>query len=129
MNSVSDFIIRIKNAAMARRREIILPFSTINKNIGKLLVKEGFLEDLKEEKEGNRKFLRVSLKYSRRSPIFTNVTVVSKPSLRVYDSAKSMEKLQRRGKHTVVVSTSQGIMTGSDAKKKGVGGEVLFEIW
>ncbi|MEK9178382.1 MAG: 30S ribosomal protein S8 [Patescibacteria group bacterium] len=129
MNAVSDFVIRIKNAAMARRREVTLPFSKINKNVGKVLVKEGFLEDLREEKEKNRKFLKVSLKYERRIPSFSDISVVSKPSLRVYKSAKSIEGIQRRGKHTVVMSTSLGIMTGKDAQKKGVGGEVLFEIW
>ncbi len=129
MSVVSDFIIRIKNAAMANRRELTLPFSKINKNVGKLLVKEGFLEDLKEEKEKDRKFLRAVLKYERRIPSFSNVLVVSKPSLRVYKSAKSIEGIQRRGRHTVVLSTSLGIMTGKEAQKKGVGGEILFEIW
>ncbi|KKR76915.1 MAG: 30S ribosomal protein S8 [Candidatus Levybacteria bacterium GW2011_GWA2_40_8] len=114
---------------MANRRELTLPFSKINKNVGKLLVKEGFLEDLKEEKEKDRKFLRAVLKYERRIPSFSNVLVVSKPSLRVYKSAKSIEGIQRRGRHTVVLSTSLGIMTGKEAQKKGVGGEILFEIW
>jgi small subunit ribosomal protein S8 len=128
-HSVSDFIIRIKNASLARRKEVILPFSNMNLAIGKVLKKEGFLEDIKEASDGNRKILTATIAYDKRIPILSDVIIVSKPSLRIYKPSKSISGVERRGKHKVVLSTSQGVMSGYDAKKKGIGGEILFEIW
>ena len=128
-HSVSDFLIRIKNAALARRREVVLPYSNINKEIGRVLKKEGFLENVKEPKDGSRKLLTVVIAYEKRIPVFSDLIIVSKPSLRVYRPSKAITGIERKGRHKVVLSTSQGIMSGYEAKKKGVGGEILFEIW
>lgn len=128
-HSVSDFIIRIKNASMAQRREVMLPYSKINKEIGKVLQSEGFLEEVKEIKDGTKKSIQVLIKYEKRKPVLNDLKVVSKPSLRVYNAYKDVFKLERRGKHKVILSTSKGVMSGNEARKKGVGGEVLFEIW
>ena len=127
--NVSDFIIRIKNAAMARRREVILPFSNINKEIGKVLVKEGFLETIKEESEKGKKSLKATVRYEKRIPVLTDVIIISKPSLRVYEPSHRLANIQRKGKKIVIISTSQGVMTGTQAQKKGIGGEILFTIW
>jgi small subunit ribosomal protein S8 len=126
---VADFIIRIKNSALSKRKEVILPFSNINKAIGKVLVKEGFLEDIKETKEGNRKELVATIKYENRIPVLTDVIVISKPSLRVYSTTKKIREIEIRGRRKVVISTSQGVMTTVEARKKGLGGEILFSIW
>lgn len=128
-HSVSDLLIRIKNSSMARRREVILPYSKINFEIGKTLVREGFLEDVKEIKDGNKKTLTATIKYEKRLPVLTNLIIVSKPSLRVYKPADDIAAVERRGKHKVVLSTNKGVMSGTEAKKNRVGGEVLFEIW
>lgn len=128
-HSVSDFIIRVKNASLSRRREVVLPYSNINKAIGKVLQREGFLDEVKELKEGNKRMLSVTITYEKRIPVLSNVNIVSKPSLRVYKPSKSIHNVERRGRHKVILSTSQGIMSGYEAKKKGVGGEILFEIW
>lgn len=128
-HNVSDFIIRIKNAALAKRREVILPFSNINKEIGKVLVKEGFLANIKEEGEKSKKTLKAIVRYEKRLPVLTDVVIISKPSLRVYEPARRIGNIQRKGKKTVIISTSLGIMTGVDAQKKGIGGEILFTIW
>jgi small subunit ribosomal protein S8 len=128
-HNVSDFIIRIKNAALAKRKEVILPFSNINKEIGKVLVKEGFLENIKEESDENKKILKAVVKYEKRLPVLTDVIIISKPSLRVYEPARRIGNIQRKGKKIVIISTSLGVMTGNDAQKKGVGGEILFTIW
>ena len=114
---------------MARRREVILPYSNINKEIGKVLMKEGFLQEIKEAKTGERKSLQATIAYEKRNPVLTNVIVVSKPSLRVYKPSKAIRKIERRGKHKVILTTNQGVMSGNDARKKGIGGEILFEIW
>ena len=73
---VSDFIIRIKNSAKANRKEVILPYSKINREIGKVLVKEGFLESIKEEAVENKKQLKAVIKYEKRIPVLTNVVVI-----------------------------------------------------
>jgi small subunit ribosomal protein S8 len=126
---VSDFIIRIKNSATAKRKEVVLPFSNINKEIGKVLVKEGFLESFKEEEIDGRRQLRAVIKYENRIPVLTDVLVISKPSLRVYEPVKRILEIKKRGRRTVIVSTSQGVMSAEEANRKGVGGEVLFAIW
>lgn len=128
-HSVSDFLIRIKNATLARRREVVLPYSNLNKSIGKVLKSEGYLDDIKEGKDGNKKTLQATIAYEKRNPVLSDVVIISKPSLRVYKSSKTIKDIEIRGKHKVVMSTSQGVMTGKDAKKKGIGGEILFEIW
>lgn len=126
---VSDFIIRIKNSALSKRKEVALPFSNMNKEIGKVLVKEGFLETIKETEKGGKKELKAIIQYEDRIPVLTDVVIISKPSLRVYSTAKKISDIQIRGKRKVIVSTSQGIMTAFDARKKGLGGEILFSIW
>lgn len=126
---ISDLIIRIKNAVMARRKEIVLDDLKINKAILKVLVSEGFLEDFKAETMANRKALIAKIKYEKRIPVLTDLLVVSKPSLRKYIGASDILDVQRKGRHTIILSTSKGIMTGREALKKKIGGEVLFRIW
>lgn len=128
-HSVSDLLIRIKNSSMARRREVVLPYSKINFEIGKTLIREGFLEDIKIVEDGNKKSLTAIIKYEKRLPVLTNLIIVSKPSLRVYKPISEVAAVERRGKHKVVLSTSKGVMSGDEARKNKVGGEILFEIW
>ncbi len=110
-HSVSDFLIRIKNASLAQRREVILPYSNINKEIGKVLEKEGFLEDVKELKDGVKKTIQAQIKYEKRKPVLNDLKIVSKPSLRVYRASKNIRNIEKRGKHKVVLSTSFGVKT------------------
>lgn len=126
---VSDLIIRIKNAARARRKQVVLDNLKINKAILKVLVSEGFLEGFDIDKREGRKVLVAIVKYEKRNPILTDVLVVSKPSLRKYATAKEIPQIQRKGRHTIILSTNRGIMTGREALKKNMGGEVLFRIW
>lgn len=128
MYQVADFIIRLKNAALAKRRKVLLPNSKMNKTLGKILVAENFLKDIKEEVKDGQKNLVAQLRFEKRSPIFTDALIVSKPSLRVYARAKNIFKIKTKDK-LAVLSTSKGIMTDVEAKKKGVGGEILFKIW
>lgn len=126
---VADFIIRIKNASLARRRETVLPYSNINRGIGEVLLKEKLLESFKEDTVDGKKVFIAVLKYQRRQPVLTNVTIVSKPSLRVYSKKTEVRPLERKRQGIIILSTSKGIMTGKEAEQKGVGGELLFEIW
>ncbi len=126
---VSDLVSGIKNAVKAKRREAVLPLSKLNKEIGKVLIKEGFLEEIKEDVILNKKILRTKIKYDKRTPRLIDVVLISKPSLRKYVSSKNIQNIEKRGKKTLIISTNQGIITGKEAIKKGIGGEVLFAIW
>lgn len=126
---VADFITRIKNAAMANRRETVAPYSKLNMAIGNVLQKKHFLSEVKEELIDGRKMLKIGIKYEHREPSVQGVLVISKPSLRVYMGLKDMRKNKHGSKHMTVVSTNKGVMTEQDAKIQGIGGEILFEIW
>lgn len=125
---IADFIARIKNAALAHRKKVVLPYSKITKAIGDILVKEQVLTECKEEIVDEKKMLQAIIRYEKRVPVFTDIMVVSKPSLHVYTKAKTLPKSFQRGRGVVIVSTSQGVMTASEAAKKGVGGELLLTI-
>ena len=126
---VSDLIIRIKNACLSKRREVILDDLKINKSICKVLIKEGFLESIEGVVRDEKKVLLAKIRYDKRVPVLNDVMVVSKPSLRVYATSDEIPEFQKRGRITLILSTNEGIMTGKDSMKKKIGGEVLFKIW
>ena len=128
MYHVADFIIRIKNASAARRKEVVMPYSKISKSIAKLLVKEGFLADVKEVEEEGKKVIQVGIRYVRRKPVVSTVTIISKPSLRTYFDIAGLKTQNRKDSTTLIVSTSKGIMTAKQALKENIGGELLFKI-
>lgn len=128
MYTVADFVIRIKNASAARRKEVVMPYSKITKSIAKLLVKEGFLADVRETEGEGKKTITVGIRYVRRKPVVSDVEIVSKPSLRTHMNHKELNTEQRKKTLMMVVSTSQGLMSGKEALKKGMGGELLFKI-
>ena len=123
-----DFIIQLKNAAAARKKAVTLPYANIKKAVAKVLIKEGFLDSLKEDTVDGKRFLTVKLRFQSRKPAITDVVLFSKPSLRKYVTSTDIGKIQ--GKSAVaIVSTSIGVISGKEAIKKGVGGELLFKIW
>jgi small subunit ribosomal protein S8 len=126
---VADFILRIKNASLARRKQVVMPYSNINKAIGKTLVKEGFLAEIKESETDGKKTLVATLRFENRRPVVSDVLIISKPSLRVYVGAKDVREAAGKDAMTSILSTNAGVMTGKDAAKKGVGGELLFRVW
>lgn len=126
---VSDLLIRIKNASLAKRRTVLVPYSRLGKEISSILVKRHFLQDVKEDIKDGKKVLVLRIQYEKRKPMFTDVLIVSKPSLRVYTKVGNIAKREQKGQAIAILSTSKGILTGEEAQKKGVGGELLFEIW
>jgi len=126
--TVGDFVIQLKNAALTRKKELVTPYANIKKAIAKVLIKESFLDSVKEETVDGRKMIIVGLRYFRRKPALTDVKLISKPSLRVYVESKEIGRKQGRAE-TVIISTNQGVITGREAMKKGVGGELLFKVW
>lgn len=126
--TIGDFIIQLKNAALTRKKEVVMPYANIKQAVAKVLIKEGFLESVKTETIDGHKMLIVALRYSRRKPTLTDVKLVSKPSLRVYIESKEIISKQGRSE-TAIISTNMGVLTGKEAIKKGVGGELLFKVW
>lgn len=117
---VADMLIRIKNSYFAGSSEALVPLSKINERIAKLLVKEGYLEAEKiKDKE-----LVLKLKKGA----ITGIKIVSRPSLRVYVKKNQLPRVLG-GLGIAVISTPAGLLTDKDARVKGLGGEVIFEIW
>lgn len=125
---VGDFILRIKNAYQARKREVQMPYSNINKAVAKLLVKEGYLAQVEETETDGKRMLVATLRYENRKAAINEVRLISKPSIRVYVDTQALHA-DKDTSMTAILSTSSGIMTAKEAMKKGVGGELLFKVW
>jgi small subunit ribosomal protein S8 len=126
---IADMLTRIRNASRARHTEVVLPASRTKREIARILKTEGFIADVSEGQEGPRQVLRLTLKYvDGKAPVVSGLKRISKPGLRVY-AAKTEIPRVLGGLGIVIVSTSQGIMTGSQARKAQLGGEVLAYVW
>lgn len=119
---VGDFLIQVKNAARAKRKIVSVRSTKLIKAVADTLVKEGLLEDAKVT-DGQ---LDASLTFRRKAPVLLDVTLVSKPGLRIYMNTSDLEK--RRAPSILVISTPQGVMSSKEALKKRVGGEVIAEV-
>jgi len=107
-----------------------VPATRMTRSIAQVLKSEGFIQDFREEGEGVRKVLVITLKYSgrQRQPVIRTLRRVSRPGLRVYANHRELPKVLG-GIGIAVISTSQGIMTDREARKNGIGGEVLCYVW
>ena len=123
-DNVADTLIRIRNGYMSTRDEVVGHFSKLNLNICNLLQEEGYISscELKDNE------IAVKLKYDGKDPSLTDVKRVSKPSRRVYMGVKSLPRVLN-GMGIALVSTPKGLMTDKKARKLGVGGEVMAEVW
>ncbi len=129
-DTISDMLTRIRNANLARHQTVDIPSTKMTRSIAKVLQEEGFIGDTAEREEGVRRVLELKLKYKgkQRQPLIRNLTRVSKPGLRVYSNRKTLPRVLG-GIGIAIISTSSGIMTDRDARRKGVGGEVLCYVY
>ena len=125
---IADMLTRIRNASRARHPEVIVPASKTKVAIARILKDEGFIEDFTETVDGPAKNLRITLKYVGKVPVVSGLKRISKPGLRVYAPKTGIPRVLG-GLGVVIVSTSQGIMTGAQARKAQLGGEVLAYVW
>lgn len=125
-------LVQIKNAQAVGLTEVLVPFSGSKLAIVDILKKEGYLADVEKKKRKLKKaelpFLLLTLKYTEKGGAINGIRLVSKPSRRLYAGKDELRKV-KSGFGLSIVSTSKGIMTGSEAYRAGIGGEVLFEIW
>ncbi len=127
---ISDMLTRIRNASEKRHQSTRVPSSRMSRSIAKVLQQEGFIAEISEEGEGVGKQLILQLKYTgkHRHPIIRSMQRVSKPGLRIYKNTRGLPKVLG-GLGIAIVSTSKGVMSDRDARKQGVGGEVLCYVY
>lgn len=118
-----DFLIRLKNAALAGKHDLSLPGTRQVVSIAKALEKEGYVSDV----EKTDKEVTIHLSYKHKKPVLFGLKLVSRPGLRIYMDARRLS--QKRGASVFLVSTSKGLITSKEAAKKNLGGEVIAEIW
>lgn len=124
MYTVGQFLIELKNAYAASKKEASLPYSKENLAIGRLLVKNNYLKKIEE----NDTRLVAQLLYKNRKPAITHIKLISKPSVRIYIRNSAMAK-NLRGAGLTILSTNKGILTGMDARKQQLGGEVICRVY
>ena len=129
-DTIADMLTRIRNANLAKHQIVQIPSTKVTRNIAQVLFAEGLIDSFEELKNGLKSSLLLSLKYSgkERKPFIEKIQRISKPGLRVYSGSKKMPRILG-GFGTAIVSTSRGLMTDQQARKEGIGGELLCYIW
>ncbi len=124
---IADMLTRIRNAYASRRRTVEIPFSNVKKAILDILVTEGYVESI-ERRDGMPAMLVATLKYTGKEPAMRSVVRESTPGHRMYRRAEELPRILN-DYGIAVVSTSQGIMTNKEARKRGIGGEIICSVY
>ena len=126
---IADFLTRIRNGYLARKKVIQVPYSKIKGGLAQILVKENFLKSVEIEGEKpQEKKLILSLKYPGKEPALRGIERLSKPGLRLYARVDKIPRIQW-GRGVVILSTPKGLMTDKEARKKKLGGELICQVW
>jgi small subunit ribosomal protein S8 len=125
---IADMLTRIRNALKARHAKVDVPSSRLKTEVARILKEEGYILNYKMADEGGKKAIRIYLKYQvNNKPVISDLTRISRPGCRVYVSRDEIPRVLG-GLGINILTTPQGVMTGRDARKQGVGGEVLCQI-
>jgi len=129
-DTISDMLTRIRNASLVRQPTTCVPTTRLTRSIAQVLKDEGFIQNYEEAGEGVQKHLVISLRYIKKTgkPTIRTIKRVSKPGLRVYTNRKEMPSVLG-GIGIAIISTSKGIMTDREARRQGIGGEILCYVW
>lgn len=125
---IADMLTQIRNAQAVEKPTVSIPFSNLKYEIAKILEKEGYIKKAEKKSRKVKKILEISLNYKENIPAITGLRKVSKLGQRIYLPVRKIKKV-RSGFGMAVVSTSKGLMTDKEARKKKLGGEILCEIW
>jgi small subunit ribosomal protein S8 len=126
---IADMLTRLRNANMAKHQIVDIPASNIKRKLANILLQEGYVKAVENINDGVQGIIRVTLKYGEnKAKTITGLKRISKPGLRVYAGNEELPRVLK-GLGIAVISTSQGIMTDREARKLGVGGEVLCFVW
>jgi len=126
---IADMLTRIRNALVAKHDDVLIPASNMKKAIADILLQEGYIKGYDMREEGVAKYIHIKLKYGQnRKKAITGIKRISKPGLRVYARKDQIPRVLN-GLGIAIVSTSRGIVTDREARKLGVGGEVIAYVW
>ena len=125
---VADMLTRIRNAIAVRKGEVTLPHSKLKEAVARLLQKNQFIEDVKVDNQTVGKSMTIVINNEDAATHITEIVRLSKPGRRSYSAAKAIP-IVKRGRGIVIVSTSKGLMTGTEAKKHGLGGELICKVY
>jgi small subunit ribosomal protein S8 len=126
---ISDYLTRIRNGLRAQHLEVEVPASRLKKEMSRLLQEQGYISEYSVEPTRVGEVIRIKLRYTEdRQPVISGLERVSRPGRRRYVDHKEVPRVQG-GMGTAIVSTSTGVMTGHEAKARGVGGEVVAYVW
>lgn len=130
MDTVSDLITTIRNAQMVKKLSVEVPYVTLSENVLSVLKEHAYVSDFKKFKDSKTKFpmLRIDLAYTDGEPAISEIKKVSKPGRRVYKKATEL-RMVKGGLGLLIVSTPRGVISGAEARKRKLGGEVLCEIF
>lgn len=128
MDPIADFLTIIRNAYLARRGSVVAPHSRIKADLAKILSEVGFVGEVKIEGNVPHKTIKIELLYHDSLPSLSHVKRVSRPSVRVYAKAGKIP-LALSGRGVTILSTSRGLMIDRKARKEGLGGEVICQLW
>nr|YP_009938750.1 ribosomal protein S8 [Mitrasacme pygmaea]QNV46982.1 ribosomal protein S8 [Mitrasacme pygmaea] len=131
-DTIAEIITSIRNADMDKKRVVRITSTNITENIVKILLREGFIENVRKRRENYKYFLVLTLRHrrNRKSPYINllNLKQISRPGLRIYSNYRQIPRILG-GMGIVIISTSRGIMTDQEARLEGIGGEILCYIW
>ena len=125
---ISDMLTSIRNAYMVNKSRLSVSASTLKGDIVGILKKEGFIQDYKVEADNGHKIIEIDLRYDKKEPMVRGLKRVSKPGLRIYVPASKIPRV-KRGSGIAILSTSEGVMTDKECRKKKIGGEVICYAW
>jgi small subunit ribosomal protein S8 len=126
---IADMLTRIRNAVTAKHDYVNIPASNMKVAIANVLREEGFIKQFEVKQEGARKLMRIELNYTgKKEPVLNGLQRVSKPGLRVYVQKREIPRVYG-GLGIAILSTPQGVMTGQDAWRRSIGGEVICYVW
>jgi small subunit ribosomal protein S8 len=126
---VADYLTRVRNALASEHEQVEIPASRLKRDISRILKEQGYIRDFTVEQGRVGEVLKLRLKYTDdRRPVISGLERISRPGRRRYVSGKEVPRVLG-GMGTAIVSTSSGVMTGHEARQKGVGGEVVAYVW
>ena len=126
---IADMLTRIRNANSSKHKTVDIPASNMKKSIAKILLDEGYIKAVEEVNNDNQGVIRVTLKYDEKGTrVIDGIKRISKPGLRVYASKDELPKVLN-GLGIAIISTSKGLKTDKEARKEGLGGEVIAYVW
>lgn len=125
---IADMLTRIRNAQAVAHQTVMVPFSKLKLNLAEILVQEGLIKKVTPQGRKTKKIIEIELKYQKDQPVINALKRISKPGRRLYIKNNEIRPI-RQGFGLSIISTPKGLMTNVEAKKKGLGGEVICHIW